>query len=194
MFTIIKRFLVLAALPAIALGLAACASTEVQPVISTETRDTPFGPMATYESSTGFAVDFPADWEVAAERDQRCGRAKLCYGSPRGAILILQEGQLGGPGLGDIGLSDYLTVMVGDFGRTESGFELTGREQITTGSGLPAEVLSYTSDKGAVTARELWTADGQDALTVSFLSWTENFEEIDELSRYVFDSVRPVEE
>lgn len=186
-----RLILILLALVFVA-ALSACVTLEKEARSPVETHDTPFGPMATFTSRSGFAVDYPADWEVAAERDQRCGRAKLCFGSPEGAILILQEGEIGGPGLGDITLPDYLDLMVADYERNEAGFEFGSREPMLTEGGVDAQVLSYTSDRGAVTARELWAAHDKDALNVSFLAWTENFAEIEELSQYVFNTVRPV--
>jgi hypothetical protein len=178
---------------AVALGLAGCGVITIEEAarMPVETHDSPFGPMAAHLTGTGFSVDYPAEWEVAAEKDQRCGRAEFCWGSPEGAILIIQEGEIGGPGLDGIALPEYLDLVIADFDRSTSGFEFNGREAFESAGGVQGQMLSYTSDGGAVVTRELWAVnEDNEAVTVSVMAWSDDFEAIEPVARYVFDSVR----
>jgi hypothetical protein len=148
--------------------------------------------MATHTTASGFRADFPAEWEVAAEKDQRCGRAEFCWGSPEGAILIIQEGEIGGPGLDDVALPDYLDLIVTDFDRSSGGFEFLGREPHETEAGVSGYILDYTSDNTAVRTREFWAVnEDNEAITLSLTAWAEDFAAVEPIANYLIDSVRP---
>lgn len=152
----------------------------------------PFGPMALYEGTYPFAIQYPADWSDGVGKDGRCGRTQVCFVN-RDRVLIIDEGDLGDVGGTGMSLEKYMDIILPDFGTDIPGFELLAREQIETMRGDMAEVLTFTFSDGGVKAKMLWFAYDGKVITVAYHGYEPEFEEQEPLIEYSFKSLRVTE-
>jgi len=148
--------------------------------------------MAVFRAPSGaFEVDYPAEWDDAADDDRRCGTALKCLISRQSEFMLVRETTL--PGEGAAALAEGLDRTVANFDNETADSEFISRSSLTLPSGLPAEVLRYVIEDGRVTVAELWAADGNRAISIAFITWNEGFPALEPVAEYVFESLRPAE-
>lgn len=88
-------------------------------------------------------------------------------------------------------LATAIDNVIASFDATTADAEFVSRTPITLDSGLPAELLRYSIENGTVSVKELWTNDGDLALSIAFITWNEGFPKLEPLADFVIDSVEP---
>lgn len=179
----------------ILLGLAACASFRLTPVEPTPApvHDSPLGLMGLYRTPSGrFEVDYPAEWSDAAGDDRRCQDAPKCLISRDSEFMLVRESTMVGRDGAPPSLATELDAVVANFEGTTADAEFISREPLVMPSGIAGEVLTYSIEKGTVTVKELWAADGDTAVSVAFITWNEGFPAMEPVADYVFDTLRLV--
>lgn len=174
------------------LSLAACDSFRLTPLEPTPApiHDSPLGEMGRYQTPSGrFAVDFPAAWTAAEGDDRRCQDAPKCLISRASEFMLVREQRMAGRGGAPPSLAIELDAVVANFENTTADAEFLSREPFMTASGLPGEVLRYSIEQGRVSVKELWVADGDQAVSVAFITWNEGFVAMEPVADYVFGSL-----
>lgn len=175
--------------------LTACQSFSFQAAQPTAapTHESPHGPMAVFHTPSGsFEVDYPVEWDDAEGDDRRCGTALKCLISRQSEFMLVRESTLPGEG-GAAALAEGLDRTIAAFDNETADSEFVSRTPVTLPSGLPAEVLRYVIEDGRVTVAELWAADGNQAVSIAFITWNEGFPALEPVAQYVFDSLRLAE-
>jgi len=171
------------------LALSACEAFRLTPVEPTPApvHDSPFGQMGRYRTQSGrFEVDFPAAWNEAEGDDRRCQDAPKCLISRDSEFMLVREQTMT---RGPDSLAAELDAVVAGFEDTTADAVFLSREPFTTSAGLPGEILRYSIEQGRVSVKELWAADGDQAVSVAFITWNEGFAAMEPLADYVFDTL-----
>lgn len=176
-------------------GLSACESFRLMPVEPTPApvHESPLGLMGLYRTPSGrFEVDYPAEWSDAAGDDRRCQEAPKCLISRDSEFMLIREQTMASRDGAPPALATELDAVVADFEGTTADAKFISREPWLTASGVAGEVLIYSIEQGTVTVKELWAADGDTAVSVSFITWNEGFAAMEPVADYAFDTLRLV--
>ena len=116
------------------------------PSTSSEVVDSPFGPMAVYESPFDpFRIQYPAEWTEQPLTDlQIQGGLQAAFVGGEGERLGITIEDIPALGLGDLTLSEYVDAVLSVIESSVAGFELVSREEISTSQNLSAEVLEMS--------------------------------------------------
>ncbi len=87
-------------------------------------------------------------------------------------------------------ISEYVDVIMPTFGEGGPGYEFLSREQLENNIDQDSEIITYTLYDGAVKAKLLWFAQDGEAINVSYMGFTEDYDEIEELVEWSFRSLR----
>ena len=136
--------------------------------------------------SFGFEVYFPAEWSTAEGDDRRCQDAPKCLISRESEFMLVREQTMA---RGPDALAAELDAVVAGFENATADAEFVSREPFTTASGLPGEILRYSIEQGRVSVKELWAADGDQAVSVAFITWNEGFAAMEPVADYVFSTL-----
>lgn len=173
-------------------GLSACESFRLMPVEPTPApvHESPLGLMGLYRTPSGrFEVDYPAEWSDAAGDDRRCQEAPKCLISRDSEFMLIREQTMASRDGAPPALATELDAVVADFEGTTADAKFISREPWLTASGVAGEVLIYSIEQGTVTVKELWAADGDTAVSVSFITWNEGFAAMEPVADYVFSTL-----
>ncbi|MBX7251094.1 MAG: hypothetical protein K1X50_03855 [Candidatus Promineofilum sp.] len=171
------------------LSLAACEAFRLTPIEPTPApvHDSPLGQMGRYRTPSGrFEVDFPAAWDEAEGDDRRCQDAPKCLISRNSEFMLVREQTMA---RGPDALAAELDAVVAGFENATADAEFVSREPFTTASGLSGEILRYSIEQGRVSVKELWAADGDQAVSVAFITWNEGFAAMEPVADYVFSTL-----
>lgn len=185
----IHRRIVLCVCLVVLLCLPACEAFRLTPVEPTPApvHDTPLGQMGRYRTQSGrFEIDFPAAWDEAEGDDRRCQDAPKCLISRESEFMLVREQTMA---RGTDALAAELDAVVAGFENATADAEFVSREPFTTASGLPGEILRYSIEQGRVSVKELWAADGDQAVSVAFITWNEGFAAMEPVADYVFSTL-----
>jgi len=177
------------------LSLVACASgpfrlTPIEPTAA-PVHDSPLGPMGDYRTQSGlFEMDFPAKWSDAAGDDRRCQDAPKCLISRQSEFMLVRESMLVGRNGAPPSLATELDAVVANFANTTADAEFISRAPFISATGLRGEVLEHRIESGRVMVKELWAAEGAQAVSVAFITWNEGFPAMEPIADYVFSTVR----
>lgn len=187
-----------AALLIAVLALAGCEAgafriTPIEPTAA-PVHASPLGSMGDYRTQSGlFEMDFPAGWSDAAGDDRRCQDAPKCLISRDSEFMLVRELKMVGRDGAPPSLATELDAVVANFSGTTADAEFVSRTPFVTLSGLQGEVLEYRIESGLVTVKELWAAEGNQAVSVAFITWNEGFTAMEPVADYVFGSLARVE-
>ncbi len=190
----IKRTALLLCL-VVLLGLPACESFRLMPVEPTPApvHESPLGLMGLYRTPSGrFEMDYPAEWSDAAGDDRRCQEAPKCLISRDSEFMLVREQTMISRDGAPPSLATELDAVVAGFEGTTADAQFISREPLVTASGIEGELLRYSIEKGTVTVKELWAADGDTAVSVAFIAWNEGFPAMERVADYIFDTLRLV--
>ena len=152
--------------------------------------DSPFGRMAVYESAThGFSIQHPAGWTPQGPNRLRSLRVDAAFRNRAGdSFFFVDSEDLGEDGEdGTPGLDEYVDSMLDDLAVAVPSFDLVSREDTTTGGGLRAVTLAYTGFTGtAHYFRLVYVGDDGVAFVFTYVTASEEFEEIGEIAGYSF--------
>lgn len=184
----LKRIAFIGCLLALA-SLVACDAFRLTPLEPTPApvHDSPLGQMGRYRTQSGrFEVDFPAAWSAAEGDDRRCQDAPKCLISRESEFMLVREQTMAG---GEGALAAELDAVVANFENTTADAKFISRTPFTTASGLQGEILRYSIEQGSVSVKELWAADGDQAVAVAFITWNEGFAAMEPVADYVFGTL-----
>ena len=151
-----------------------------------------FGPLATYQTPDyHFLIEYPASWADVTGQSQHCRNAQKCFESDEKQVLTIEIGDLGDVGkTGMMTLEDYLDIILPEFGADDPGFEFISRKPFQITSGLPGEVLEFTFQDGLVKARMLWSVSEGKGITVTYITYTDEYDQLNPLADYSFSTLR----
>jgi hypothetical protein len=151
-------------------------------------KDSPFGPMAVYQSSLHpFSIQFPSDW---IEQPATLG-ISASFSSDLGGSLSLAEEDVVALGLGKMTLEQYGDMTISAINTYVSDAEISYRTKFTTEAGTPAEVIAFTFSAGLFEARRFYALyEGQLAFNATFLAPKARFVELEPMITYSFGTFR----
>ena len=164
-------------------------ASAVSPVMrpAPTTIDSPFGPMALYESPQyPFSIQYPADWsEQAAQVD-----ITASFASDAGGVFAVAEEDTVAEGIGKITLGHYADLVESVFG-SDPDIQVQSRDQIVTSQGQPAEIVVFilTAELFNVT-RFIYLHEGQIGFGASYVVPTARHEEVARMIDYSFSTFR----
>lgn len=92
-------------------------------------------------------------------------------------------------GLGYMNLAEYVDLVITILEESVPGFELVSREQLTTGQGQPAEVLTIEALGGIVkVSRFIYLHDNRVAFNASYAAQRDRYEELFPMINYSFST------
>ena len=162
-------------------GVVAVSPPEAAPTI-----DSPFGPMALYESEIyPFSIQYPADW-TKQPTDPQQGIVAQYVGEQAEAFLITEE-NVEALGLRGLTLSEYVDVVLSVLSTELPGYEFVSRKQAVTEQGLPIEVVEFSYLGGFQKGTYLvYLYEGQTGFIAAYFSPTAHHEELKALIDYSF--------
>ena len=151
--------------------------------------ESPFGPMALYESALyPFTVQYPSQWKaqpIIPELSQ-VGIKAYFVSDEREEFLIGEEDTVA-LGLGEVTLEEYVDIVLSVIESTSPGFQLVSREQILTSQGLPAEVLEVTIFGGFFKgSRLIYLHEGKIGFSATYVAPKDRYKELKPLIDYSF--------
>ena len=156
--------------------------------------DSPFGPMAVYESDRhGFSIQHPADWTPQGPDRLRSFRVEAAFSNrAEDSFFFVASEDLEEDGEDDTtSLDEYVDVMLDNLAGAVPGFDLVSREETTTDDGLRVVTLAYTGFTGtAHYYRLVHVSDDGLAFVFTYVTASEAFEEIGEIANYSFGTFR----
>ena len=160
-------------------GAAAVSPPDVAPVV---TVDSPFGPMAVYESAQyPFSIQYPADW---TEQEPPADVTPRFYG-PLGSTLLIGEAETSE--LGVLTLTQFVDLTLDVLQTSLSGYELVSREQIVTAQGIAVEEVEFTAYGGTIKQRLLfYLHEGTIGFIATYTASTARHEELAPMIDYSF--------
>ena len=155
--------------------------TPPEPAVTIES---PFGTMAVYESAQHpFSVQYPADW-LALGPDPELGIVAHFVGDS-GEEFIVTEEDTAELGLGEIGLKEYVAVVLAATGEFTPGYGLLSREETVTPAGLPVEVVEIEAFEGLVRAKRLiYLYEGRTGFSATYFAAADRYEEMQDVIDY----------
>ena len=153
------------------------------------TVDSPFGPMAIYESALhSFSIQYPADW--AAQPPGPISDIAASFFGTQGEILTIGEQDLAALGLGESTLSQYAEVVVSLTSASLRGFQLVSRQQMETTGGLQVEVVEFTAFGGGVGSTMLiYLHEGKIGFNAVYAALSARHQALKDLIAYSFDTL-----
>lgn len=107
--------------------------------------DSPFGPMAVYESAEfRFSIQYPADWLAEAPSSG----ATAVFSAASGENFVVGEGDLIAAGQGELSLNEFVDLSLLGISLSLEGYELLSRQETTTQEGLTVEIVKFTAFGG----------------------------------------------
>lgn len=152
--------------------------------------DSPFGPMAVYESASyAFSIQHPADWAPQEPDRLRSFRVEAAFANrAEDSFLFVAVDDLDEHGEDETpSLGDYVEAMLGNLAGAVPRFDLVSREETTRDDGLRVVTLKYTGFGGSAHYyRLVYLGDDGVAFTFTYVTASEEFEEIGEIANYSF--------
>ncbi len=152
--------------------------------------NSPFGPMAVYESASyGFSIQHPADWAPQGPDRLRSFRVEAAFANRANDSFFFvaaddldEDGEDESPSLGE-----YVEAMLGNLAGAVPGFDLVSRDETTRDDGLQVVTLSYTGfSSSAHYYRLVYLGDDGIAFTFTYVTASEDFEDVAEIATYSF--------
>jgi hypothetical protein len=153
--------------------------------------DSPFGPMALYESAQHpFSIQYPAEWlEQPAEwleQPAMLGEV-VSFSSDEGGLLVITEEDVAAYGLGKLTLQEYVDAVISMIESTVVDVSIVSREQITTEQGLSAEILTYTDQGGLFQVRRfIYVDEDGTAFSATYAAVRGRLDQLEPLIEYSF--------
>ena len=156
--------------------------------------DSPFGPMAVYESARhGFSIQHPADWTPQGPDRLRSFRVEAAFSNrAEDSFFFVASDDLEEDGGDETpSLDEYVDAMLDGLDGAVPSFDLVSREETTTEDGLRVVTLAYTGFTGtAHYYRLVHVSDDGLAFVFTYVTANEAFEEIGEIANYSFGTFR----
>ena len=152
--------------------------------------DSPFGPMAVYESERyGFSIQHPADWAPQGPDRLRSFRVEAAFANrAEDSFLFVAVEDLDEEGDdAPASLDEYVDALLDSFAGAIPNFDLVSREATTRDDGLRVVTLAYTGFAGpAHYYRLVYLDDEGVAFNFTYVTASDDFEEIGEIANYSF--------
>ena len=166
-------------------GAAAVSPPEAAPTI-----DSPFGPMALYESEIyPVSIQYPADW-MEQPVTPEAGLTALYLGEQNEEFAIAEE-EVAALGLGPLTLSEYVDAVLSVLSTVVPGYELISRQQTVTAQGLQIEMVEISALGGLqIATRLIYLDEDQIAFSATYTTPKARLEELKELIDYSFGTLQ----
>ena len=166
-------------------GAAAVSPPEAAPTI-----DSPFGPMALYESEIyPFSIQYPAAWTEQPVTPE-AGLTALYLGEQNEEFVIAEE-EVAGLGLGPLTLSEYVDALLSVLSTVVPGYQLISRQQTVTAQGLPIEMVEISALGGLqIATRQVYLHRGVTGFSATYTASKSRHEELKDLIDYSFSTLQ----
>jgi hypothetical protein len=144
--------------------------------------------MAVYESTDfPFSIQYPADWTEEPPLPEQGIVARFV--SQQGGALFIAEEDLVAGGVGKLGLTEYVDLVLSVVSEATTGYELVSREQRITPQGLSIEVVEYAFFGGAFKyTRLVYLHEGAIGFNATYFAPKARHEELQPLIEYSFST------
>ena len=152
--------------------------------------DSPFGPMAVYESAAyGFSIQYPADWAPQGPGRRRAFGVEAAFASrAEDSFFFVASEDLGEDEEDPVPtLEEYVDMMLDSFAGAIPDFDLRSREEPARDDGLRVVTLAYSGfADSAHYYRLVYLGDDGVAFNLTYVTASEGFELVGEFANYSF--------
>lgn len=142
-----------------------------------------------FSSDFTYEFDFPKGWEHEIKQIGGGEFISLARPADGSAVLEIYSADLETIGYGESTLDEYIELDLAYQLKVDPSFVLLSQERAATPGDLPVEIIIYTQQDGAVTAKKMiYVHDGATAIVLTYFTFSESFDELIPIFDYTFDS------